>query len=245
MLKAENIHKTFPNSVRALKGVSIDIPAGQITGLIGESGCGKSTLAHILCMLDQADSGRLTLDGSEYLRHPRVARKRIQIIFQDSSGSLDPRLTIYQSVREPLDNFAKISSNEKRERVYTLLADVGLDLIHATKYPHQLSGGERQRVVIARAIASSPDYIICDEPISSLDADIAGQILYLLRTLQQKHGIGYLFISHDISLALDLCETVYVMRTGEFVDVFSPSTMKAESLHAYTKLLLSYAREDS
>jgi peptide/nickel transport system ATP-binding protein/oligopeptide transport system ATP-binding protein len=240
MLKAENIRKTFPGGIHALKGVSVEIPSGETTGLIGESGCGKSTLAHIICMLERSDNGSMTLDGKEYTHKSRGMRDRIQIIFQDSAGSLDPRQTIYAALKEPLDNLTSANAGEKRVKINALLADVGLDPIHLNKYPHQLSGGERQRIVIARALAVSPNYVICDEPVSSLDADIAKQVVDLLAMLQRKHGLGYLFISHDISLAMHICKTVYVMLAGELVDVFHPDDYDRKVLHPYTQMLLSF-----
>ncbi|MDR2658789.1 MAG: dipeptide/oligopeptide/nickel ABC transporter ATP-binding protein [Spirochaetaceae bacterium] len=222
MLTAVNVHKTYNNGINAVRGVSIAIEKGGMVGLLGESGCGKSTLARLLCCLEQCSKGAVELDGRIY-NGPRLQCKdvfsrkefhrKVQIIFQDSNGSLDPRMTVGEAVAEPLGNFSLIyrraSRKEKRRRIGEFLERVGLDAKKAQRYPHELSGGQRQRVVIARALAADPAYLICDEPVSSLDAESRDGILALLGALREETGMGCLFISHDPDISLRMCGGIH------------------------------------
>ncbi|MDL2237122.1 ATP-binding cassette domain-containing protein [Christensenellaceae bacterium OttesenSCG-928-K19] len=248
MLQANNIKKTFNKKIKALRGVSVEVGGQASVGLVGESGCGKSTLAKIICRLEDADAGSLLLDGVDYTgvnqRKMRGLRQRIQIIFQDNSGSLDPRRTVYQSLEEPLDNYKKLDGAAKREVIEGLLEQVALGREEAGKYPHQLSGGQRQRVVIARALALEPQYIICDEPVSSLDAEVQQPILELLSQLQRERGIGYLFISHDIGVTMEFCRKIYVMYAGLVVEELFSDDIARRAAHPYTRLLFSSALEN-
>ena len=215
MLAAYNITKRYPNGTEALRGVSLTLAHGVTAGLMGESGCGKSTLARIMCRLETPSSGRVTIDGSST---GRLFRRRVQIVFQDTTGALDPKATIEQILSEPLGNFFRFSRTEMVQHISELLYDVGLDEAMKKKYPHQISGGQRQRVAIARALAAEPEYLLCDEVISGIDAEMRGQILALLRELCGNRGVGCLFITHDPSLADKMCDTIFRMNEGKIND---------------------------
>ncbi|MDR2392846.1 MAG: dipeptide/oligopeptide/nickel ABC transporter ATP-binding protein [Treponema sp.] len=233
MLAAINVQKTYENIRHAVRGVSITIEKGMTVGLLGESGCGKSTLARMLCCLERCDKGRVELDGGVY-NEPRFQlgkapplkefRKKVQIIFQDSNGSLDPRLTVRQVIAEPLENFCLVyrraSRKEKHRRIAELLEWVGLDTEKARRYPHELSGGQRQRVVIARSLAADPEYLICDEPVSSLDGESRNGIVKLLTSLQKETGMGCLFISHDPVLTRRMSDRVHSMEDGKITETW-------------------------
>ncbi|MDR3171673.1 MAG: ATP-binding cassette domain-containing protein [Treponema sp.] len=249
MLKAISLHKTYKNSIPAVQDVTIQLERGCTLGLIGESGCGKSTLARLLCCLEECDRGVVELDGVPRRRglrgdsSLREFRRQVQIIFQDSSGSLDPRRTVYEALAEPLDNYEGLSRKEKDRRIGSLLERVALEVATSRRYPHELSGGQRQRVVIARALAVRPDYLICDEPVSSLDADTQQQILELLRALQQHNRMGCLFISHDIALTARISDSICVMRGGKIIETLPSSKALApvitSALHPYTRSLFA------
>ncbi|MDR1248280.1 MAG: dipeptide/oligopeptide/nickel ABC transporter ATP-binding protein [Treponema sp.] len=226
MLAAVNVQKTY-GSLHVLRGISVEIEKGATVGLSGESGCGKSTLARLLCCLEGCDRGAVELDGVVYngprSGFPKAApfkkfRRAVQIVFQDSGGSLDPRMTVGRILAEPLGNFSldycRSSREERDRRGGELLERVGLDRGKALAYPHELSGGQRQRVVIARALAADPEYLICDEPVSSLDAESRDGIVKLLVSLQQETGMGCLFISHDPALTERVSSRMYVMEDG-------------------------------
>jgi ABC-type dipeptide/oligopeptide/nickel transport system ATPase subunit len=226
LLAAKNVEKTYEN-LCAVRGVSLEIEKGAAAGLLGESGCGKSTLARLLCCLEQCGRGTVELDGRVYngphsrFRNASSLRefhRRVQIIFQDSNGSLDPRMTLQQALAEPLENFSlpyrRASRKEKLRRIGGLLERVGLDAGKACRYPHELSGGQRQRAVIARALAAGPEYLICDEPVSSLDAESRDGIVTLLASLRKETGMGCLFISHDPALAVRICGRIHIMEDG-------------------------------
>ncbi|GHV76515.1 hypothetical protein AGMMS49942_13360 [Spirochaetia bacterium] len=231
MLAAYNVHKTYHNDVHAVQGVSLRIERGAALGLVGESGCGKSTLARLLCCLERCDQGTVELDGVIRNTHGKGGAgslrdfyKRVQIIFQDSSGSLDPRRTVRETLEEPLDNYQRLSRTEKQRNIRELLERVGLPGEKAKRYPHELSGGQRQRVVIARALAVNPEYLICDEPVSSLDPEsrdkIAGLLCDLVRSpsLREQNRIGCLFISHDPELTARMTDSVLVMSAGKILE---------------------------
>ena len=243
MLEIKDIKKAYPGGTNAVNGVDLKINSSESFGLVGESGSGKSTLARLICRLEDADTGALKLNGIPYEKSKgkilRDIRKKVQIIFQDSSGSLDPKRTVEETLFEPLNNLGGLSKTEKQKRVHDLMESVGLSSLHLPRYPHQLSGGQRQRVVIARALAMEPEYIVCDEPVSSLDNETQAQILELLKTLQKKRGIGYLFISHDLSVTASVCSDIAVMFAGRIVEMI-PAEMVNHAKHPYTRSLFSY-----
>lgn len=243
MLQVKNLEKTYANGISALKGVSLELAAGQTIGLVGESGCGKSTLAKAICRLEHIDSGRLCLDSKEYTnikpKQMRLYRKKLQIIFQDSSGSLDPMKTVYESMSIAIDNFFNHSKQKKKEIIIELLEKVALDESFLKKYPHQMSGGERQRIVIARALSLQPEYIICDEPVSSLDNEIKEGIVDLLKQLQIEEKIAYLFISHDIGITMKISGNIKVMFGGMIVEELESSKVLTKARHPYTRMLIN------
>jgi ABC-type dipeptide/oligopeptide/nickel transport system ATPase subunit len=222
VLTVRDLTKTYPNGRRALRGVSLTLEKGSVLGLVGESGCGKSTLARLICALEDFQGGDIRLDGLSYRGLPerarRLLRRRVQMVFQDSGGSLDPRRTVFQALEEPLRNFRRLPGPALREGAAALLDALGLDRAKGRSYPHELSGGQRQRVVIARALAADPDYLICDEPVSSLDRENRERILEVLSTLREEKGLGCLFITHDLSLAVRMSRRVLVMREGRGVE---------------------------
>jgi peptide/nickel transport system ATP-binding protein len=220
MLAAKELHKRYKNGVHAARGITLSVERGETVGLVGESGCGKSTLARLLCCLEAPDSGAVELDGRRYTsRDKKAFFRQVQIIFQDTSGSLDPRYTVYQTLEEPLDNYERLSHREKTRRIGELLEAIALPVEKARSYPHELSGGQRQRVVIARALAVKPAYLICDEPVSSLDRETQEQILQLL--VERGQRLGCLFISHDIALTARISDRICVMAHGSIVHELS------------------------
>lgn len=232
--------------VHAVQDVSLSIGAGQSFGLVGESGSGKSTLARMIMGLEKPSSGTIEVDG---MRLPvRGERERlalcrsVQIVFQDPYAALDPMMTIGASIEEPLINLTTMERSARKDAVMALLHDVGLPERLYDAYPFQLSGGERQRVCIARALAPKPRIVICDEPVSSLDKSIQAQILDLFLTLQRKHGLTYLFISHDLAVINRVCDEVAVMYRGRLVERGSRSQVLFEPQHAYTRSLVEAAR---
>lgn len=226
----------------ALDGVSLEVRRGETLGLIGESGCGKSTLALALARLVTVESGRIffndeevtSLEGAEL----RDLRRRLQVVFQDPMSSLDPRLTVGSSVREPLDNFRVGGRDERNERVARLLELVRLNPAWANRYPHELSGGQRQRVGIARALALDPHLVICDEPVSALDVSIQAQILNLLTDLQEELGLTYVFISHDLGVIRQMADRIAVMYLGRIIEVGDADGLFRNPRHPYTRALL-------
>ncbi|MDR1655286.1 MAG: dipeptide/oligopeptide/nickel ABC transporter ATP-binding protein [Treponema sp.] len=231
MLRARDIHKQYGHDVHAVRGLSIEIERGAAVALAGESGCGKSTLARLLCCLEWCDGGTVELDGCIYNSFRggyslNKFRRKVQIIFQDSAGSMDSRMTLRQTIAEPLDNFdplfRRASRKEKDRRIAELLDQVGLNMDKARCYPHELSGGQRQRALIARALAPHPEYLICDEPVSSLDAESRDRITELLFSLQRQTGLGCLFISHDPILSSRISSRIHIMEQGKIVETKYP-----------------------
>ncbi len=232
--------KNFP--VRALEGVSLRIGSGETLGLLGESGSGKTTLARILLRFERPSSGHVLMDGLDWLALPagelRKARRKMQIVFQDASASLSPRLTVGASIGEPLEGCLGWSGARVRARVDEALAGVGLQPEDADRYPHEFSGGQRQRIAIARAIAPDPALIVCDEPVSLLDVSVAAQILNLFREIQEKTGVSYLFISHDSGAVAAMADRIAVLRSGRIVEEGPARELLARPQTAYTASLL-------
>jgi oligopeptide transport system ATP-binding protein len=237
------IFQTTVGTVKAVDGVSFQVRRGETLGLVGESGCGKSTTGRALIRLREPTSGSVSFDGIALAKlkpgELRKMRRRMQIIFQDPYGSLDPRMTVGSIISEPIETHNLARGNAKRERVADLLRIVGLDPKYVTRYPHEFSGGQRQRIGVARALAVEPEFIVCDEPISALDVSIQAQVLNLLTDLREQLGLTYLFIAHDLSVVKHISDRVAVMYLGKIVELGPPDTMYAAPGHPYTRALLS------
>lgn len=229
--------------VKAVDGISFDVPRGKTVGLVGESGSGKTTTGRAIARLVPITSGSVhyggrdlaTLSKGEFFDY----RKKIQVIFQDPFGSLNPRMTIYSIIAEPLDiHFKAWTKAQKVARVADLLEKVGLDPDFMQRYPHQFSGGQRQRIGIARALAVEPEFIVCDEPVSALDVSVQAQIVNLLQDLQDEFGLTYLFIAHDLAVVEHISDQVLVMTEGEIVEQASSEDIYNNPQHPYTVKLL-------
>ena len=229
--------------LKAVDGVNLTIHEGEILGLVGESGCGKSTLGRMLVGLCEPTGGKITFDGKDITHLPqrelRAYRRDIQIVFQDPYASLNPRMTVLQAVRAPLDAFRVGTPSERDEKVRDTLLEVGLTEEYLKKYPHEMSGGQRQRAAIARAMILQPRLVVCDEPVSALDVSVRAQVLNLMKTLQQQNGAAYLFISHDLSVTHHLCGRIAVMYLGKVVELADKDALYDAPLHPYTQALLS------
>ncbi|MBT6278443.1 MAG: ATP-binding cassette domain-containing protein, partial [Chromatiales bacterium] len=255
LLEVRDLTKHFPihegaiirrrsGAVQAVDGVSFSIGAGETLGLVGESGCGKTTTGYTIMQLEQATSGQVIFEGQDLTILPagerRRARRRMQMIFQDPFGSLNPRMTVGKIIEDPLivHNLGD-SKAERRDRVHELLQLVGLTPGHAVRYPHEFSGGQRQRIATARSLAVRPSFIVCDEPVSALDVSIQAQIINLLRELQQAFGVAYLFIAHDLNVVRHISDRVAVMYVGRIAETASSDDLYVRPLHPYTRALLS------
>lgn len=270
LLEVKNLKKYFPikgvkgPGVQAVENVSLFIRKGETLGLVGESGCGKTTLGRTILQLHEPTSGEIIYDGTPIfqgqdpwvrdeegkLTHRKVPkakstnmlpyRRKMQIIFQDPSASLDPRMTVGEIIGEALDIHKLYSSKQERsDRIKELLGMVGLNTEHANRYPHEFSGGQQQRVGIARALAVKPEFIVCDEPISALDVSIQSQVVNMLEDMQQELGLTYLFIAHDLSVVRHISNRIGVMYLGSLVELAESYELNKNPLHPYTKTLLS------
>ena len=253
LLDVRDLRKWFPitrgifqrtvGNVQAVDGLNFQLHRGETLGVVGESGCGKSTAGRVLLRLLDPTSGQVMFDGHDLATLDssglRAMRKRMQIIFQDPYSSLNPRRTVGSIVAQPLTLHKIAKGKEVNERVRDILERVGLNPAHAARYPHEFSGGQRQRIGIARAIAANPDFIVCDEPVSALDVSIQAQIVNLLQDLQNELGLSYIFIAHDLSVVRSVSDRVAVMYLGKIVEIGTNEQIYEDTLHPYTKALLS------
>ena len=251
MISVRNLKMYFPvggslfekkKTLKAVDDVSFDLYPGETFGLVGESGCGKTTVGRTIVRLYQPTAGQILLDGTDIapLSEKEVLpyRSRMQMIFQDPYASLNPRMTVASIVGEPL-RYQGMNAKDIDDRVRELVECVGLKEDHLNRYPHEFSGGQRQRIGIARALASKPDFIVCDEPISALDVSIQAQIINMLEELQARFGMTYLFVSHDLSMVRHISKRVAVMYLGHIMEMAPVNELYANMLHPYTKALMS------
>jgi peptide/nickel transport system ATP-binding protein len=253
IIQVKNLVKYFPQRsgfgsggtswVKAVDGVSFNIPTGKTLGLVGESGCGKTTVGRTILRLISATSGEVLFDGQDVLkankREIKALRRHMQIIFQDPYSSLDPRMKIGESVGLPLYVHGMKNARQRREIVVEMLQKVGLESYHLSHYPHEFSGGQLQRVGIARALTLNPKFIVCDEPVSALDVSIESQILNLLSDLSDEFGLTYLFIAHNLSVVKHFSDWVAVMYLGKIVEMADRNEIYQNHLHPYTQALMS------
>ena len=230
-------------TIRAVDDVSFSVRPGETFGLVGESGCGKTTLGQTIIRLYDPTDGQIIFDGTDIstfgARQMRPIRRDIQMIFQDPSASLDPRMTVGSVIAEPLNVFGIGSKSDRRERVQELLKVVGLNSYFSNRYPHEFSGGQRQRIGIARALALNPKLVICDEPVSALDVSIQAQVLNLLKSLQDQFSLTYLFIAHNLAVVAHISDRVGVMYLGKLVEIGDAREITERPRHPYTKALIS------
>jgi len=258
LLEVQNLKVYFPVKqgvfsrvrahVQAVDDVSFSIAPGETLGLVGESGCGKTTLGRAIVRLVEPTAGRVLFEGDDLAKMSgadlQARRRRLQMIFQDPYGSLNPRMTVEDIIGEALDIHGLAESKPARaKRVAELLKAVGLDAVYAQRYPHEFSGGQRQRIGIARALAVEPKLIVCDEPVSALDVSVQAQIINLLQDLQQAHGIAYLFIAHDLAVVEHISRRVMVMYLGKVVELAEAKEVIRAPKHPYTQALISAVPE--
>ncbi len=253
LVEVNNLVKYFPvragllqrvvNHVKAVDDVSFFVKKGETLGLVGESGCGKTTVGRTMLRLVEPTSGAVTFEGKDVFsmkpRELKVARRDMQIIFQDPYASLDPRVPIGESIMEGLHIHRIGTPKERMDIMMETLTKVGLESYHSRRYPHEFSGGQRQRIGIARALALRPKFIICDEPVSALDVSIQSQVLNILKDLQEEFGLTYLFIAHNLSVVEHVSNRVAVMYLGKMVEMTSREELFRNPLHPYTQALMS------
>ncbi len=257
LVQVSNLKMYFPiytgllrrhtGDVKAVDDVSFTIRAGETLGLVGESGCGKSTVGRAILRLYEPTAGRVVIDGDDIpALAPEALRKKrpvMQMVFQDPQASLNPRMTVADIIGEPLDEHTTLTGQEKLARIYELMDKVGLNRAFANRYPFAFSGGQRQRIGIARALALNPRFIVCDEPIAALDVSIQAQVVNLLEDLQDRLGLTYLFISHDLSMVRHIADRVAVMYLGQIAEISPRDDLYANPLHPYAEALLSAVPE--
>ena len=229
--------------VKAVDNVSFKVHAGETFGLVGESGCGKSTLGRTIVRLMKPTAGQILLDGVDMAslsnREMKSVRRKIQIIFQDPSASLNPRKTIHNTLMEPYIVHNLYDSEERETRINDLIQKVGIAKYHLNRFPHELSGGQKQRIGVARALALNPKLIVCDEPVSALDVSVQAQVINLLQDLQEEFNLTYIFISHNLNVVYQVSDRVGVMYLGKMVEIATYSQLYVTPLHPYTEALLS------
>jgi len=253
LLKIKNLKKYYRvtagliprplGEIKAVDGVSLDIIEGEVLGLVGESGCGKSTLGKAILRLEEPTGGEITFQGTDVLslnrKELRIFRGQIQIVFQDPDSSLDPRMTVGDSIGEALIVHGIRDAHERSQRVARLMEKVGLEADFMERYPHEFSGGQRQRIGIARALAMNPRLIIADEPVSALDVSVQAQILNLMMDIKDDDGLAYMFVSHDLAVVKYIADRVAVMYMGQIVELTDKAELFQNPLHPYTEALLS------
>ena len=237
------IFKTVKGHVKAVDGITLDIFKGETLGVVGESGCGKSTFGRTILGLETPTDGMMVFKGNDISgktsRQLKPYKKDMQMIFQDPYASLNPKQRIGDALEEALIIHTNLSAGERRTKVFELLREVGLKEEHYDRYPHEFSGGQRQRIGIARAISINPSFIVCDEPVSALDVSVQAQVIKLLKDLQGKHDLTYLFVSHDLGVVRHLCDRVLVMYLGQMVELAPVDKLYENPTHPYTEALLS------
>ena len=253
LLETKNLSKYFtgkkgllnrqPAQVKAVDHVSLTVNKGETLGLVGESGCGKSTLGRTILRLIPATEGQVLYNGEDILTYDKKKmwemRRKLQIIFQDPYSSLNPRMTVYDLISAPLEVYRIGTKEERREMVEEILQEVGLDKQYLNRFPHEFSGGQRQRIGIARALILNPEFVVCDEAVSALDVSVRAQVLNLMRNMQQKKNLTYLFISHDLSVVRHISDRIAVMYLGSVAEVAEKAQLYSNPMHPYTKALLS------
>jgi oligopeptide/dipeptide ABC transporter ATP-binding protein len=244
LLEVAGLAKHYPargGVVRAVDGVSFAVQRGETLALVGESGCGKSTTARLVLRLVEPTAGTIRFDGVEVAGKAelRALRRRVQVVFQDPYASLNPRLTVGEAIAEPMEVHGIGDAASRTARVKELLGLVGLAPYHAGRYPHEFSGGQRQRIGIARALAVQPELVVCDEPVSALDVSIQAQVVNLLKDLQARFGLSYLFIAHDLAVVRHMADRIAVMYLGQIVETAPKSALFAMPRHPYTRALLA------